>query len=63
MSSTIESLIEQVRAILIQTEDSKPRHEIYNQFVNEAKANNLTEVDFYKKVLKAAHKSIDWNFI
>lgn len=63
MPSTIETLIEQVRAVLIQTEDSKPKHEIYNQFVNEAKAINLTEDDFYKKILKVAHKSIDWNFI
>jgi hypothetical protein len=61
--ASIETLIEQVRAVLIQTEDSKPRHEIYNHFVNEAKANNLSEDDFYKKVLKAAHKSIDWKFI
>ena len=61
--ASIETLIEQVRAVLIQTEDSMPRHEIYNQFVNEAKANNLSEDDFYKKVLKAAHKSIDWDYI
>lgn len=60
---TLSKLIEQVRAILIQTEDTKQRHEIYNQFINECKANNLTEDDFYKKVLKVAHKSIDWNYI
>lgn len=60
---SLSTLIEQVRAILIQTEDEKPRYEIYNQFINECKANNLTENDFYKKVLKPAHKSIDWNYI
>jgi len=60
---TMETLIEQVRAFLIQSEDNKPRHEIYNQFINEAKANNLNEEDFYRKVLKAAHKGIDWSFI
>lgn len=59
----IETLTEQVRAILIQTEDKKPKHEIYNQFVNECKANNLNEDDFYKRVLKIAHKSIDWEYI
>lgn len=58
-----KELIEQIRAILIQTEDTKQKHEIYNQFINECKASNLTEDDFYKKVLKEAHKSIDWNYI
>lgn len=58
-----ETLIEQVRSILIQSEDTKPKHEIYGQFINECKSNNLTEDDFYKKILKVAHKSIDWNFI
>lgn len=61
--ASIDILIEQVRAILIQTEDTKPKHEIYNQFINECKANSLTEQDFYMKVLKVAHKSIDWNYI
>jgi len=60
---TLSNLIDQVRAILIQTEDKKQKHEIYNQFINECKVNSLTEDDFYKKVLKIAHKSIDWNYI
>lgn len=60
---SIDVLIEQVRAVLIETEDSKPKHELYNQFINECKSNELTENDFYSKVLKVAHKSIDWNFI
>jgi len=63
MSPNIETVIEQVRALLIQSEDGMQRHEIYNQFVNEAKSNNLTEDEFYKKILKPAHKSIDWNYI
>jgi len=61
--SSIETLIEQVRAILIQTEDAKAKHEIYSQFINECKAANLTESEFYVKVLKPAHKSVNWNFI
>ena len=60
---SFSNLIDQVRAVLIQSEDKKPRHEIYNQFINECKANDLTEDDFYKKVLKVAHKSIDWDYI
>ena len=59
----IETLIEQVREVLILTEDSKPRHEIYSQFVNQANSLNLTEDNFYKSVLKVAHKSIDWDYI
>ena len=61
--ANLETFVEQVRAILIQTEDSKPKHELYNQFINECKANSLSEQDFYMKVLKLAHKSIDWDYI
>lgn len=56
-------LIEQVREILILTNNEKPRHEIYNQFINECKVNSLTEDDFYKNILRPASKSIDWVYI
>lgn len=59
----IDTLIEQIRAVLIETEDAIAKHEIYNRFINECRANNLAEDDFYKKVLKPAHKSVDWNYI
>lgn len=61
--TNIETLIEQVRAVLIETEDAVAKHEIYNRFINECKANSLTEDDFYKKVLKPAHISVDWDYI
>ena len=61
--ASLNILIEQVRAFLIQSNDNKQRHEIYNQFINECKVNALSEDDFYKNVLKVAHKSIDWNYI
>lgn len=41
--ASIDVLIEQVRAVLIETENSKPKHELYNQFINECKSNELTE--------------------
>ncbi|MCA0447295.1 MAG: SH3 domain-containing protein [Bacteroidetes bacterium] len=60
---SLTTLIEQVRAQLIKTEDTQQRHEIYSLFINESKSLNLSEEDFYKKVLKEAHKSINWSFI
>lgn len=59
--ASIDSLIEQVRAVLIETEDAIAKHEIYNRFINECRAYSLSEDDFYKNVLKPAYKSIDWN--
>ena len=61
--STLSELIDQVKTILIQTEGNKPRHEVYNEFINECKALNLTEEEFYRDVLKPASKSIDWDAI
>ncbi len=57
---SIAGLTEQVKTILIQTGGQQPRHEVYNHFINECNALNLTEDDFYKKVLAPASKSINW---
>lgn len=59
----LDVLIEQVRLVLIETEDSKSKHELYNDFINECKSYELSEPDFYSYVLKVAHKSIDWQYI
>lgn len=57
---SLQELTEQVRAVLIQTGDNISRQEMYNRFVNECGELGLKEEDFYKTVLKDAHKSIDW---
>jgi hypothetical protein len=58
--STIQDITAQVRQVLIETNDGLSRHELYSRFVNECNQLQLSEDDFYKTVLKAAHKSIDW---
>lgn len=59
---TFDTLIEQVRAVYIQNQNLE-KHEIYNQFINECNAAELSEEDFYKKVLKHAYNSIDWDAV
>ena len=61
--TTIQDFIDYVRQVLIKTNDTLARHEIYNRFVNECNAFKQTEDDFYKTVLTPAYKSIDWNAI
>lgn len=58
-----EALIEQVRDILIRENDQISKHELYLRFINECSEAELTEEDFYKQILKPAHKSIDWDAI
>lgn len=61
--STIQDITIQVRQVLIETNDGLSRHELYSRFVNECNQLQLSEEDFYKTVLKAAHKSIDWTTV
>lgn len=60
--SSFKILIEQVRIYLIKSENGNQKHKVYNTFINECKANNLSEQDFYLKILKVAYSSIDWEF-
>lgn len=60
---TIEELINQVGMVLIETNDSLSPHQIYSRFVNECNELNLGEADFYKIILKPAHKSINWETV
>ncbi len=56
----IDFLIEQVRQVLFETNDNLSPHEMHSRFVNECGQLLLSEDDFYKKVLKVAHKRVDW---
>lgn len=58
-----DALIEQVRDILIRENDQISKHELYLRFINECNEAELTEEDFYKQILKPAHKSVDWDAI
>ena len=55
---TIETYIAQVRIVLNEFAKEPAKHEVYNRFINECKALNLSETDFYKKILKPASKGI-----
>jgi hypothetical protein len=58
-----ETLIAQVREVLIRENDQIGKHELYLLFINECNEAKLTEEDFYKFILKPAHKSVDWEAI
>ena len=56
----ITTLTEQIRLLLIETNDTLSPHEIFNKYINECQELQLSETEFYKSPLKNAHKSIDW---
>jgi hypothetical protein len=60
---TLTDLIEQVRQFLIKSEPNISSQEVYNHFINQCGQLQLGEEDFYKTVLKPAHKSIDWEAV
>src|ERR1022692_3682673 len=59
----LEKLIEQVRTFLIQEGQNVDRVYVYNRFINECNSLELTEEDFYIKVLKIAFKDINWEAV
>ncbi len=59
----ITTFIDQVREVMILTEDKIKKEELYVRFLNECQLLGVSEEDFYKKVLKPAHKSVDWDYI
>lgn len=60
---SLQDFTDQVRQVLVETNDSLSRHDLYSRFVNECGQLQLSEDDFYKTVLKPAHKSIDWEAV
>lgn len=58
-----ETLIAQVREVLIRENDQVGKQDLYLLFVNECQEAQLSEEDFYKLILKPAYKSIDWEAI
>ena len=60
---TIDDLINQVKQVLIETNDRLSPNQLYSRFVNECDELELSEDDFYKSVVKPAHKSINWEVV
>ena len=60
---TKDALVAQVREVLIKEGRNADKYELYHRFVNESNDLNLTEEDFYKDILRTAHKSIDWDYL